>query len=150
MDLYHHNYDAVHSQVRQPIRHSHHICFIDTRLTNKTTSPSFIPKLFPIKACRSISVTTSRRYPIILVIRFKVYTLTNNVQNIFSIFNKSHPLCFELLSQSFLSLFLSHYNLVQHIFSPLVINKYCTVVRPLGQIIFSSISRQVSLSMRCP
>ena len=65
-------YNAVHSQVRQPIRHSHHMQFTDTRPTYRTSSPSFAPHSFPNEARRSISVIVSRRYPIIPIIRIKV------------------------------------------------------------------------------
>ena len=69
-------YNAVHSQVRQPIRHSHHMQFTDTRPTYRTSSPSFAPKSFPIKARRSISAVVSKRYFIIPTVKIKVYVYT--------------------------------------------------------------------------
>lgn len=47
-------HNTFHSQIRQPIRHSNHIHFLDSRRMIPPTSPSFRPKDFRLNARRSL------------------------------------------------------------------------------------------------
>lgn len=65
---------CFHSQFRQPIRHSNHILFIDTRHVSMPPLVEFSHTIyFYYHACHSFSVFVSGRYPFIPNIRLSVH-----------------------------------------------------------------------------
>ena len=69
---------CFHSQFRQPIRHSNHIVFIDTRHVSMPSLAEFShTTCFHRYARRSFSVIVSRRYSIIPTIELSVHSYSS-------------------------------------------------------------------------